>query len=232
MKIAINTENYDLINAFNRIIKDNGHETIIAKIENILFKIIKENTIDAFILEEKSGYARKAADFIKKENPYTPVIIFSEHMSKTLITSADIVSVYNNKVDINFFASTILHNIFTYSKNFEILQKLTAKMEDVIEFGECKYDPSRRLFYYNDQEIRKLSAKEGGVLELLAKNFGKVVKKEIIHQKVWHESNYFIGRSLDVYLTHLRNLFKSIDVKITIRNISNIGLILEYYENN
>jgi DNA-binding response OmpR family regulator len=100
-------------------------------------------------------------------------------------------------------------------------------MSDVIEFNNCKYDPTRRTLFYKGKEVKKLSAKEGGIVEILASNFGEVVKKEIILEKVWHKSDYFSGRSMDVYVTHLRNLLKESDIDVNIKNISGVGLILE-----
>ena len=133
-----------------------------------------------------------------------------------------------------------------YKKNFETLHKLTAKMHDRIEFDNCTYDPTRRILYhkvrvpqseedkakhkepeYEIKEVEKLSAKKGGILEILAINYGEVVKKEVILEKVWRKTDYFVGRSLDVYITMLRNTFKDNHIKLNIKNISGVGLILE-----
>ena len=225
MKIAVNTENYDVINAFIKNAKDHGNSISVSKAESVLFNHIELGNIDAFILSN-SDYIQKAVDFIKKSNPYTPVVIINNG-KETTINSSDFIILFNDKTDVDHFTKTTLNNIYAYSKNFEILQKLTAKMADVVEFGQCKYDPTRRLLFYKEKEIKKLSAKEGGVLEVLAINFGKVVKKEIILERVWHKTDYFVGRSLDVYITHLRNTFKNAKIKMSIKNITNVGLILE-----
>jgi DNA-binding response OmpR family regulator len=108
-----------------------------------------------------------------------------------------------------------------------LMQRLTAKMNDKIEFGQCIYDPTRRMLSHNGVDIKKLSAKEGGILEILAINFGQVVKKEVILEKVWRKTDYFAGRSMDVYITYLRNTLKENEINLTITNISGVGLILE-----
>jgi DNA-binding response OmpR family regulator len=69
--------------------------------------------------------------------------------------------------------------------------------------------------------------KAGGIIELLAINYGQVVKKEVILEKVWRKSDYFAGRSMDVYVTNLRNTLRNNKIKLSIKNISGIGLILE-----
>jgi DNA-binding response OmpR family regulator len=89
------------------------------------------------------------------------------------------------------------------------------------------YDPTQRFLYYKDKEIKRLSIKEGGILEILASNYGKIVNKDVILEKVWHATDYFKRRSCDVYVTYLRNTLKANKIKLTIKNISGIGLILE-----
>jgi len=112
----------------------------------------------------------------------------------------------------------------------EIQQKLislTITPTAVIDFANCSYDPTRRVLYRESEEIKKLSQKEGGLLEVLVSNFRNPVKKELILEKVWGKNNYYMGRSMDVYITHLRNLFKKYNLPFTIRNLTGIGLILE-----
>jgi DNA-binding response OmpR family regulator len=134
----------------------------------------------------------------------------------------------------DFYAQSVLHNIYAYNKNFDTLQRLTAKMQDTIEFGDCTFDPQKRLLYYkgnlvfvNEKQTGKLSPKQAGILELLAANFAQIVKKDIIMEKVWHQTNYFVGRSLDVFVTHLRNILAENEIKMSITNVSNVGLMLD-----
>lgn len=228
MKIAISTDHSDFINLFQRKIKEHGNELLNVKVEANLFDCIEANLADAYILSNNFQYTKKSIDFIKKSNPYIPVILLNDEEGESLnVSRADIIINYNKTANIEYLISATLHNLYNYHRNFETLNKLTAKMHDVIEFGHCKYDPMRRVLYFKGKEIQKLSTKQGGVLEILAINYGQVVKKDIILEKVWHKSDYFAGRSMDVYVTHLRNLFSANGIDIEIKNISNIGLILE-----
>jgi len=226
MKIAINTENNELLNIFIKFSKESGYEIILAKAERVLFEQIENGGIDAYILSKDSLYFNKATDFIKKSNPYVPIVGLITAPALNYTPSTDILMQislpYENLV------SMILINIQKYIKNFQTLQKLTAKMHEKIEFANCVYDPTRRILYHKGKEIKKLSAKEGGILEILAINYGEVVKKEVILEKVWRKPNdYFAGRSCDVYITYLRNTLKNNKIKLSIKNISGIGLILE-----
>lgn len=245
MKIVVNTENIQLYNMFYKAAKEN-HQIINAKLESTLFDLIENNTIDAYVLSNGNPYFKKAVDFIKKKDPYIPIIGIIEQTQNYNIP-ADIYMheplSFEGDSTLYNFALCSFHNILTYIKTFETLKKLTTKLHDVIEFANCKYDPSRRILYHRVQhsgankedesnfsykEIKKFSIKEGGILELLALNFGQVVKKEIILEKIWRKPNdYFAGRSMDVYISYLRKTFRTNKIKLSIKNISGIGLILE-----
>ena len=227
MKIVINTENINLYNIFNKIGKELNYQIINAMIEPLLFDNIEKGEVDAYILSNNTVYFKKAVEFIKKNNPYVPVISISVR-ELTLNSSVDIyMSLSVNEIDYVAIVSHAFYNINTYIKTFASLQKLTVKIHDKIKFGNCVYDPTQRLLYYKDKEIKRLSTKEGGILEILASNYGKIVNKDVILEKVWHATDYFKRRSCDVYVTYLRNTLKANKIKLTIKNISGIGLILE-----
>jgi len=244
MKIILNTQAAAVLNGFTKASKTNrisslGFEGkkldfLGSRIESGLFDQIGSPSIDSYLIHVPSPYSKKAVDFIKKKTPYVPIVIFGKPEDIMEITGADIYLPFLPHEDEDALAKqceAFLHialwNVINYLKNFDKLKKLTTKMSDVIEFNNCKYDPTRRTLFYKGKEVKKLSAKEGGIIEILASNFGEVVKKEIILEKVWHKSDYFSGRSMDVYVTHLRNLLKDSDIDVNIKNISGVGLILE-----
>ena len=245
MKIVINTEDIELYNTFYKIGKEQDYQIVNAKVENVLFDIIEKNNVDAYVLSNDTFYFKKAVDFIKKNNPYIPIIGIDIN-EQTFNVGADI---YMNEPmkfegDPSYYAFCyqIIYNINNYIKTFVTLKKLTTKLHDIIEFANCRYDPSRRILYhriklpqtdkdkepeFTYKEIKKFSTKEGGILEILASNYGEVVKKDVILEKIWRKTDYFVGRSMDVYISYLRKTFRTNKIKLTIKNISGIGLILE-----
>jgi len=232
MKIAVNTGNYEILNSIIREAKVHDNTIAITKFEKSLFDKIDNEEVDAYIITSGTEYAQKAVDFIKKYYQYIPVLVMSRDEAYS-ISGADIVVPYANGMDTEFYAKVVLNNIYAYTKNFETLRRLTAKMEDEISFGGCVYDPIKRIIYHDGEMVgeRELSPKQAAIFELLAANFGQVVKKDVILEKVWHDSNYFVGRSLDVFTTHLRKILRSGNVKMTITNVKNIGLLLDYEPN-
>ncbi len=73
---------------------------------------------------------------------------------------------------------------------------------------------------------RILTKKEAGILKLLAENVNKVIERELIANLVWGDDSYFVGRSLDVFITRLRKYFSK-DPSISITNIHGIGFKLD-----
>jgi DNA-binding response OmpR family regulator len=235
MKIVVNTDNYEILNSIIRAAKGRGDEIVIAKLEKKLFDLIEYPENEAYVLGNNKLYSQKAVDFIKKNSQYTPVIILG--LTSKEIKAADILIPVSSALDSEILAPAILHNIYTYVKNFEVLQRLTAKLDDPIEFGDCRYDPQKRVLFYknvpvkvNGKDTGKLSPKQGSILELLAQNFGKTVQKDLILEKAWGSANYFIGRSFDVFITHLRNIFKENKMNLTLTNVANVGLLLDSSE--
>jgi DNA-binding winged helix-turn-helix (wHTH) protein len=235
MKIVLNTKNADLINYFMRIAKSYKGPSVeikASRVENGFFESISDPAIDLYLINVPCSYSQKAVDLIKRKTPYIPVILFGPINILQDVSGADIYLPYcdqepYSEVVMKKFLELAIRNANNFLKNFATLRKLTTKMANIIDFGQCKYDPTRRTLLFRGKQVKKLSAKEGGILEVLAANFGEVVKKEIILEKVWHKSDYFSGRSMDVYITHLRHLFKENEIDMTIKNISGVGLILE-----
>lgn len=244
MKIILNSKDHNFVNVFSGISKktslkdyeNNLIEIQASRIESGIFDVIADPSVDAYLINVPVSYSQKAVDFIKRKTPYVPIIVFGDLPSISKVSGADIYMPFyeiTEDAGIEIFFDLVVFNLNNYLRNFFTLKKLTTKMEAVLEFGNCQYDPTRRTFSFKGKgqskytEVKKLSSKEGGIIEILASNFGEVVKKEIILEKVWHKSDYFSGRSMDVYITHLRSLFKEKGVDVTIKNISGVGLILE-----
>jgi len=225
MKIVVNSGNYEIINSLIREAKLSGHTIAITKIESTLFEHIKNDDADAYIMTSSMDYTQKCIDYVRKNGPFIPVALINT--SETFnITNPDIVVPFNSNSNTDTFAKMILHNIYAYTKNFDKLRKLTSKSAEEIIFGNCTYDPSTRTIFKDKKKIQQLSPKQAGIFEILAYNFGEVVKKEVILEKVWHESNYFVGRSLDVFVTHLRKILKEHKISMSISKVTNIGLML------
>jgi DNA-binding response OmpR family regulator len=81
------------------------------------------------------------------------------------------------------------------------------------------------LLLSSNQNKYSLTKKEADVLKLFSLNKGKILKREEILKGVWGDDDYFMGRSMDVFISRLRNYLKD-DPSIEIQNIHGIGFKL------
>ena len=71
-----------------------------------------------------------------------------------------------------------------------------------------------------------MTQRECNILNLLCLHKNQLLKREDILISVWGENDYFLGRSLDVFITKLRKYLKD-DPRLNIENIHGVGFILK-----
>jgi len=76
-----------------------------------------------------------------------------------------------------------------------------------------------------DGKVENLTQKEGDLLKLLVDNKGNTLRREQILKKLWGENDYFLGRSMDVFISRLRKYLKA-DPGIKIENVHGVGFRL------
>ncbi len=103
--------------------------------------------------------------------------------------------------------------------------KVDKKHPDLITFGQFTFDYPNRLLCSPSGE-KNLTKKEAEVLRMLAQNMNHVVKREKVLTDVWGENDYFMGRSMDVYIARLRKKLQE-DQRVAIVNVHRMGFKLE-----
>lgn len=114
----------------------------------------------------------------------------------------------------------------------ELLLRITAllkraskdKEEDIsdkFEIGAYFFDYTSQVITYKGQQ-QKLSTKEAELLRLLCLKKNDVLTREEALVKIWHDDNYFTGRSMDVFLSKLRKYLRE-DPNVEIVNVHGKG---------
>jgi two-component system, OmpR family, response regulator len=93
------------------------------------------------------------------------------------------------------------------------------------EIGDYVFSFKHRLVKNSDKEQR-LSPKEAELLNLLCLHINDVLPRQKALKQIWGDDNYFNSRSMDVFITRLRKLFKD-DERIVITNIHGKGFSME-----
>lgn len=127
------------------------------------------------------------------------------------------------------------------TKPFDI-DELVLRIKNIIKRNSYHMAPDRESSVINIQagditlhnELLKLSInnavpisltlREAELLEFLCKNQNRVLKREEILVQLWGENDYFLGRSLDVFISRLRKLLHTSKL-VSIDNVYGIGFI-------
>ncbi|WP_018612517.1 response regulator transcription factor [Segetibacter koreensis] len=100
-------------------------------------------------------------------------------------------------------------------------KKLHSKPAADYNIGKIVFSPTH-LKIITPSETYNITAKETDLLKFLCENQNKVLKREEVLLNVWGKDDFFVGRSMDVYMTRLRKYLRS-EPAITIETIHGIG---------
>lgn len=95
------------------------------------------------------------------------------------------------------------------------------ELADKFEVGDYFFDYTSQVISFKGQQ-QKLSTKEAELLRLLCLKKNDVLTREEALIKIWHDDNYFTGRSMDVFLSKLRKYLKE-DPNVEIVNVHGKG---------
>lgn len=103
-------------------------------------------------------------------------------------------------------------------------REIQGGTRDIYQIGYFIFNARLRTLALGDEE-RQLSPKEGQLLELLALSPNALVSREAALKKIWGADDYFMARSMDVYITKLRK-YLSGDPQVVLKNIHGAGFQL------
>ncbi len=94
----------------------------------------------------------------------------------------------------------------------------------LFKIGKYNFDYKNQMLKFNDSK-KRLTSKENEILRFLCLSKNKIVKRNDIMTSVWGTDDYFIGRSLDVFISKLRKHLDK-DPNIKIESIPRVGIVL------
>lgn len=95
-----------------------------------------------------------------------------------------------------------------------------------IEIGNLKFDHRNMFITLPNNSTKKLTQKESDLFKLFIDNKNNILKRQDILEQIWGEDDYFMGRSLDVFISRLRKIIKE-DSTLSIENIHGVGFKLK-----
>lgn len=93
----------------------------------------------------------------------------------------------------------------------------------IVSIGNYLFDAGNQSLSIHGR-MKRITEKESEILRYLSEHRNHVIKREDLLKELWGENDYFLGRSLDVFITKIRKYLKE-DTRITIENVFGVGFI-------
>lgn len=200
-------------------LEQNGYEVVHCMDGNLCMEAFKKESFDICILDimlpKKDGF--EIASAIRKVNNDVPIIFLSaktlkEDRIKGLKLGADDYlvkpfSIEELALKIEIFLKRSQKNAITEKVSYSV--------------GKYKFDTKNYVLTFQDEKIT-LTQRESELLKLFLDNKNSVLKREQILTSLWGDDDYFMGRSLDVFISRLRKIL-STETHISIENLHGIG---------
>jgi DNA-binding response OmpR family regulator len=102
---------------------------------------------------------------------------------------------------------------------------VAAVPANTITIGDVSYNKDALQLHIEGKNSVLLTRREAELLEYLISRSNKVLKREDILAQLWGENDYFLGRSLDVFISRLRK-YLSLSRSVSINNVYGVGFIM------
>jgi DNA-binding response OmpR family regulator len=99
----------------------------------------------------------------------------------------------------------------------------SLEIEEEVSIGKYRFQYKNQLLLLSG-ESRRITEKESEILRYIYFHRNKVIKREEMLVALWGTNDYFLGRSLDVFITKIRKYLKD-DESIKIENVFGVGFV-------
>lgn len=106
-----------------------------------------------------------------------------------------------------------------------ILKRNQPILEEIVRIGNYNFNRNQMHLSFNEKEFQ-LTEKEVELLEYFILHNHKLVTRKEILETIWGENDYFMGRSLDVFMTRLRKYF-TLDERVKFESIRGVGFKID-----
>lgn len=171
------------------------------------------------MLPEVDGF--QVATHIRKFNERVPILFLTaKSMKEDRLRGFEIGG--DDYITKPFSIEELIYRINVFLKR----STASEKLPDQVRIGGFILDCAN-LELKNKSDTRRLTQKEMQVLQLLGVNINAVVERPKILRHVWGDDDYFMGRSLDVFISRLRKYLK-MDQNLEIVNYHGVGFKLKH----
>jgi DNA-binding response OmpR family regulator len=101
---------------------------------------------------------------------------------------------------------------------------IKSDLDQIVNIGSTSFDFKNLTLDYKG-EVKKLTQRQGELMQQLYLNMNTVVSRKDLLERVWGKEDYFLGRSMDVFISKLRKHL-SPDDSVHIENVHGVGFRL------
>ncbi len=223
MKVLLAEDDRDFGNVLSQYITISGFSVTLSRDGKEAWEQFNNDKFDICVLDvmmpDMDGFT--LGEKIKSVRPDMPVIFLT---AKSL--REDIVRGLKIGAD-DYITKPFDPEILILRIN-NILKRAYASVSD-------EYSISSTVLKFSTLELicagrkEKLTLKEAQLLKYFFINRNRVLAREDILNEIWGEDDYFLGRSMDVFISRLRKYISN-DKNIDIRTVRGTGFILEEME--
>lgn len=200
-------------------LEDEGYKVIHCADGQTAIDIFEKDKFDICLLDimmpYKDGYT--VAKKIRLQSDVIPLLFLS---TKNL--EDDRLKGYNTGADDYiskpFSMPELLKKIEVFLRR---TKKFHADTHREYQLGTIKFSPAH-LKIITSFETYNITQKETRLLEFLCEHQDKVVKREEVLIHVWGKYDFFLGRSMDVYITKIRRYLKA-EPGVILETIHGVG---------
>lgn len=212
--------------ALRFIVKDNleQHHYQVDAAENgeIALQLFASKEFDLIILDvmlpKVDGF--QVAKTVRNKNEQIPIIFLTARsMTEDKITGLSLGG--DDYIPKPFSMEELLLKIKIFLKRSQAQPVSGTGISKAIAIGRFQFYPDD-LILTIDGSKRNLTLKESELIRFFSLNANKVLSRNEILEKIWGNDDYFLGRSLDVFISRLRKYFEP-DPNIKITNLHGIG---------
>jgi DNA-binding response OmpR family regulator len=200
------------INAFEVVLCDDGEKG---------WQSYQQSEFDICVLDvmlpKKDGFS--LAQSIRQQNEQVPIIFLTAKSMKE-----DKIAGFRIGADDYMTKPFSIEELILRIEVFLKRSKPVLTSPQIFTLGAYTFEPTNLLLTLGDQK-QYLTQKEADILKLFCQNRDQTLRREEILKQIWGDDDYFIGRSLDVFISKLRKYLKD-DDRIELLNLHGIGFRL------
>ena len=106
-----------------------------------------------------------------------------------------------------------------------ILKRNQSVLEEIVWIGNYNFNRNQMSLSFDEKEFQ-LTEKEVELLNYFILHNHKLVTRKEILETIWGENDYFMGRSLDVFMSRMRKYFQY-DETIKFESIRGVGFKID-----